>query len=120
MRKINELGYTVTNTNKEAGFITAEKQTSGLGTALLTGRKYQDQLTVAIFDDTATNGRKLRVTAAQATENALAFGNASKTGVAPSNSGKADAQAVLSACSEGSAASQQTAMLFMVDAFVAE
>ena len=27
LRKVNELGYTVTNTNKEAGFITAERQT---------------------------------------------------------------------------------------------
>jgi hypothetical protein len=32
LSKVNELGYTVTNTSKEAGFIQATKQTSGFGT----------------------------------------------------------------------------------------
>jgi len=108
LRKVNELGFTVVNTDRQGGFITAEKQTSGLGTALLTGRKYTDALTVSIFDGADAQSRTIRVTAAQVTENAMGFGAASKTGIKPSPTGIKAAQEVLTACAPGSAPVQQT------------
>ena len=63
LRKVNELGYTVTNSNKEAGFISADKQTSGLGTKIWSGAEYHDQLTVSVYGDSASGGRKIRATA---------------------------------------------------------
>jgi hypothetical protein len=107
LRKVNELGYTVTNTNKDAGFITAEHQTSsGLGEAL-SGRKYHDVLTVSIFDEATGGTRRLRVTAAQTQQTAQLFGRASETGIAPSDKAKADANALLAACAPGSTITQQ-------------
>jgi len=101
LRKLNEIGYTITNTNKEAGFITGDKQTSGAFAEAFTGKKYHDQITVSVFD--AGNGAgKMRVTAAQTEENAgYMFGKASATGVAPSKSGKADANTILTSCAQG-------------------
>lgn len=121
LRKINEMGFTVANTDRQAGFITAEKQTSGLGTALLTGKKYQDQLTVSIFDNAGSASRTIRVTAAQTNENAIAFGSASRTGVAPSDTGKKAAQELLTVCAPNAEATQQTSLRsFQVEALVAE
>lgn len=97
--KVNEMGYTVTNTNKEAGFITADKQTSGLGTQLLTGAKYHTRLTVSIFGADSAS-RKMRVTAAKIEERTNLL-TSSSTGVAPDARAKGDAQNVLVACGSG-------------------
>lgn len=108
LRKVNELGYTVTNTNREAGFITAEHQTSsGFGEAL-TGRKYHDILTISIFDEASGASRRIRVTAAQTQQTAVLFGRASETGIAPTDKAKADANAILSECAPGGKISQQS------------
>jgi hypothetical protein len=99
LRKVNELEYTVTNTSKDGRFITGIKQTSGLGTKLLTGRTYKDQLTVSVFDaDSAT--RRIRVTAASVEERSNLFGT-STDGRAPTDAAKADASEVLRACGKG-------------------
>lgn len=108
VRKVNALGFTVEGADRDAGFVRASKQTSGLGTALLTGKKYHDQLTVSIFD--AGNGRNtIRVTAAQSNESALGLGNLSKDeGNKPSPSGRAAARDVLTSCGEGDVTQQQS------------
>lgn len=106
LRKLNELGYTVTNANKEAGFIAGDKQTSGIGTQLLTGQQYHDQLTVSIFDAAAGAGRKIRATSGKIAQSSNIFGSSQK-GVAPSDKGKADANDLLLACGTGPVSKQE-------------
>ncbi|GLC24715.1 hypothetical protein rosag_12280 [Roseisolibacter agri] len=101
---MNELGYTLTNTSKEAGFITATKQTSGMGTKLLTGSEYHDQLTISIFGDSAS-GRKIRATAGRTDRKSNLFGTSSQA-MKPSEAGKADANALLQSCADGSMPTQ--------------
>lgn len=116
LRKLNEIGYTITNTNKEAGFITADKQTTGAFAEALLGKKYHDQLTVSSFDAGDGTG-KLRVTAAQTEENAgFMFGKASSSGVAPSAKGKADANTILLSCAQGPITTASTVTLYSVEA----
>ncbi len=105
LRKVNELGYTVSNTNKDAGFITGTKQTSGLGTMILTGSQFHDQLTVSIFDAPGGNGRSIRATAGRVDQKSNVFGTSS-TATAPTTAGKADANALLRACSDGTITQQ--------------
>lgn len=116
LRKLNELGYTISNTNKEAGFITGDKQTSGLGTRLFTGSQYTSVLTVSIFDAPSTEGRRIRVTAAQVRERSNLFAT-SKNAEKPSDVGIADANAVLEACTQGDITRQARAT-FSADADV--
>jgi len=104
LRKLNELGYTVTNTNKDAGFIAGTKQTSGLGTQLLTGSQYHDQLTVSIFD-AESGGRRIRATAGRIDQQTSLLGT-STSGVAPTEKGIADADALLKACGDGTVTKQ--------------
>lgn len=121
VRKINSLGYTVTNASKDAGFISAEKQTSGLGTTLLTGKKYQSAITVAVFD--GDQGRtQLRVTAGQGEENAVGFGRGagSKTTGKPSAQGIADAKAILSACGTGEIQEQTSSNIYVGDVLASD
>ncbi len=100
LRSFNELGFAVANADREAGFITGERQTSGLGTAILTGKTYFDHITISIFDD-SDGGRTMRVTAGSANQSAIGFGNASRTLQAPQASAKEAANAILEACSTG-------------------
>lgn len=100
LRKVNELGYTVTNTNREAGFITADKQTSGVFTKAFTGAEYHDVITVSIFDDPSAGGRKIRVTSGSSNRQSSLLGTSSEN-IAPSDKGQKDANALLSACAEG-------------------
>lgn len=109
LRKLNELGYTVSNTNREAGFISGTKQTSGLGTQILTGSQYHDQLTVSIFDS-ENGGRQIRATAGRVDRNTSILGT-STTGVAPTPAGIADADALLKACGDGTVTKQGDATL---------
>jgi hypothetical protein len=119
LRKVNQLGYTVTNTNKDGGFINAEKQTSsGLG-EFLTSKKYHDVVTVAIFDD-GTGGRTMRVTAAGSEQRTGLFSSASKGDKAPSKDGKADANAILSACAQGAAQTSTLPNMYRTEALVAD
>ena len=101
LRKINELQYTVTNTNREAGFIQADRQTSGLGTKLWTGSEYHDQLTVSVFGDSASGGRKMRVTAGGSNQRTGAFGMTSNQTKSPSEEAKAAANEILRTCGTG-------------------
>jgi hypothetical protein len=105
VRKVNELGYTITNTNKDAGFVTGTKQTSGLGTQFLTGSQYHDQLTISVFDQPNSPERQMRATTGRIDQRASLFGT-STTGVKPSSIGISDANAVLMACGKGTITQQ--------------
>lgn len=107
LRRVNELGYTVTNTDRDAALITGTKQTSGFGTALLTGSNYHEQLTVSVYEG-ADGRRTMRVTAAQVQEDAEGLGRGSRSSSAPGDIGKADAMAVLTSCAPEGAAQQTT------------
>jgi hypothetical protein len=101
LSKLNELGYTLANTNKDAGFIQANRQTSTGVSEFLNSRKSFDQLTVAIFD-AAPGSKTMRVTAATAQQKAgTMFGKSSETGTAPSTTAKTHANAVLATCAGG-------------------
>lgn len=110
LRQVNGLGYTVQNADRDAGFITAEKKASGLGTAILTGKEYYDVVTVSIFDSSDTE-RTIRVTAARAEQGAVnLFGDASRSsGQKPSDEGRADARKVLDICGDGPVVQQVSA-----------
>lgn len=108
LRKINELGYTVSNTNREAGFITGEKSTTGKFSRAMTGSQYTSILTVSVFDDPSSKGRRIRVSAGQSRERSNLF-TSSKSTESPSDVGIADANSLLSACSEGPIAKQASA-----------
>lgn len=99
VRKINELGYTMTGGDRDAGFASAEKQTSGLGTQLLSGRKYFDQIVVSIFDGDGSGSTTIRVTAGQGESTAGLFAKSSRSDMnKPSDSGRAAAQEIIGAC----------------------
>lgn len=104
LRKLNELGYTVTNTSREAGFVTGTKQTSGLGTKLFTGSEYHDQLTISIFDE-GSGARKIRATAGRVDRKSNVFGT-QVSSIKPSDKGMSDASAVLVACGSGDVVKQ--------------
>jgi hypothetical protein len=98
LRRVNELGYTVTETNKESGFIVGDKQTS-TWTEGITGRRHFDRLTVSIYAaDTAW--RAVRVTAASMQERTRAF-SGSLSPTSTRDQVKADATAVVTACTDG-------------------
>ena len=107
LRKVNELGYTVTNTNREAGFITADKQTTGMFTKAFTGSEYHDVITVSVFDDPASGGRKIRVTAGTSDHQSSLLGTSSNN-IAPSDKGQKDASTILSTCGEGPVTKQSS------------
>lgn len=108
IQKVNELGYTVTNTSREGGFITADKQTTGAMRKALTGQEYHDQLTVSVFEDTPTQKRKIRVTAAATFSKTTLF-NTSTSSKNPSDEAMADANTILTACAEGPITRQASA-----------
>lgn len=118
LRKVNELGYTVKDANRDAGFITADKQTTGALRKALMGNEDHDQLTVSVFDDAESQKRKMRVTAAATTARTTMF-NTHTSGKQPSEAAIADANAVLSACSEGPITKQArgTPLSVTVEAF---
>jgi hypothetical protein len=114
------LGFTIEGADKDAGFIRASKQSSGLGTALLVGKKYHDQLTVSIFE--ALEGQNtIRVTAAQAEQSAFGLGNMTKSeGNQPSDSGRQAARDILQRCGEGPITHQQSNAAFSVSTGIAD
>jgi hypothetical protein len=98
LRRVNELGYTVTKTSKESGFIVGDKQTS-TWTEAITGRRHFDRLTVSIFA-TDSAWRTVRVTAASVqVRTRVSVGDESD--VPTRATAKADATAVVTACTDG-------------------
>lgn len=109
LAQLNILGYTIEDGNKDAGFIRGRKQTSGLGTQLLTGNAYHDLLTATTFDNPATGETNLRVVASRIADHDISvLGGLSDDEpaegletIAPSDSGKQDARALLMNCGVG-------------------
>jgi len=100
LRKVNELGYTITNANKDAGFITADKVTSSVAEHLFTNSEVFDRLTVSIFDAADGKGRTIRATSAK-TQVSTEAGNIPPRSINPSGQGIADAQGLLLTCGSG-------------------
>lgn len=103
--QLNIMGYTVEDGNKDTGFARGRKQTSGLGTQLFTGNTHHDVLTTSVFDNPATGETNLRVTVTRIADKDASVGWTANEGpeegenvLAPSDTGKADAQALLQNC----------------------
>lgn len=103
--QLNIMGYTIEDGNSDTGFVRGRKQTSGLGTQIFTGNTYHDLLTATAFDDPSTGDTSLRVVASRIAEQDAdlfaGLGDEPEQGediVAPSDSGKSDAQALLFNC----------------------
>jgi len=103
--QLNIMGYTIEDGNSDAGFVRGRKQTSGLGTQIFTGNTYHDLLTASAFDNPATGETNLRVVASRIADQDVgllaALSDEPAQGedvIAPSDSGKADAQALLANC----------------------
>lgn len=103
--QLNIMGYTIEDGNADAGFVRGRKQTSGLGTQILTGNTYHDVLTASVFDNPATDETNLRVVATRVAEQdadlLAGLSDEPERGedvIGPSESGKGDAQALLVNC----------------------
>lgn len=103
--QLNIMGYTIEDGNSDAGFIRGRKQTSGLGTQIFTGNTYHDLLTATAFDNPATGETNLRVVASRVAEQdadlLAGLSDEPEQGediIAPSDSGRSDAQALLANC----------------------
>lgn len=103
--QLNIMGYTIEDGSEDVGFIRGRKQTSGLSAQIFTGNTYHDVLTATAFDNPATDETTLRVVATRIADKdaALGFGigDGAEQGegvLAPSDSGKSDAQALLANC----------------------
>jgi hypothetical protein len=99
LRKVNELGYTVTNSNKDAGFIAAQKDRSNAVAKFLSNEEKEDQLTISIFS-AADGKRQLRATAGSSKKRSTIFSQQTST-EAPSKEGIGAANDLLLACGEG-------------------
>lgn len=98
VQQLNLLDYVIEGGARDTGFVRGRKQTSGLGTAIFTGKNYHDVLTASVFENPTTGETTLRVTAARAEENAIGIFGGNQKGIAPSDSGKADANELLASC----------------------
>ncbi len=116
--QLNILGYTIEDGNSDAGFVRGRKQTSGLGLQIVTGNTYHDVLVATVFDNPATGDTNLRVVATRLADHdvGLVAGISDEPAqgqdrIAPSETGLADARAVLQGCgvSQISDASQPAA-----------
>ena len=102
--QLNLMGYTIEDGNEDAGFVRGRKQTSGLGMQIITGSTYHDVLTASAFDNPATGDTTLRVVATRISDQdagLLGLGGNPEEGedvLAPSDSGKFDAQQLLTGC----------------------
>jgi hypothetical protein len=66
----------------------------------MTGNQWASVLTVSIFDEAGTSGRRIRVSAGQVKEHSTLF-NTSKSAETPNDQGIGDAKALLNACGTG-------------------
>lgn len=106
--QLNLMGYTIEDGNEGVGFVEGRKQTSGLGTQIFTGNTHHDVLKAAAFDNPSTGETNLRVTVTRIADKDAALGWTADDGpeegegvLAPSETGKADAKALLANCGVG-------------------
>lgn len=93
-RTINEMGFTVTSADRDAGFIAAEKY-------ITSGVTYHDALSVAIFQPAGASEQTLRVTAMHGQRQRQREDRGVSSG-APSAHGRAAARIVAETCAPGS------------------
>lgn len=104
--QLNIMGYIIEDGNADTGFVRGRKQTSGIGTQIVTGNTYHDLLTATAFDNPATDETHLRVVASRIAEHDVALvgvlaGDEPEQGediIGPSETGKADARTLLANC----------------------
>lgn len=95
---VNSLSYNVQNASKDAGFLKAEKKTSGLGTVFAGGYNVFDVMNASVFKDPASGATTLRISAQSDKERAMGWGAGSRSVTEPSANLKADAQKIVSTC----------------------
>lgn len=106
--QLNIMGYTIENAT-EGIVVKGRKQTSGLGLQLFTGNTHHDVLTATAYDNPQTGETNLRVTVTRIADQDVSSGFTANDGpeegedvLAPSETGKADAQTLLQNCGVGS------------------
>jgi hypothetical protein len=120
---VNSLGYTVVDANRDAGFLRAEKKTSGAGTmvsvALLgAGANKYDAMTVAVYGDPKSSLTQLKITSSTMNEPMSLFGAGRRTDGQPSPALVADTKTILSACGGESPAVQAASSKIVISSFV--
>lgn len=105
--QLNVMGYTIEEAT-EGILVKGRKQTSGLGLQLFTGNTHHDVLTAAAYDNPQTGETNLRVTVTRIADQDVSAGFTASEGpeegedvLAPSDTGRADAQALLQNCGVG-------------------
>ncbi len=103
--QLNIMGYNIEDGNADTGYVRGRKQTSGIGTQIITGNTYHDVLTATAFDNPATGETNLRVVASRIADHDVALLGAltdepeqGEDVIGPSDSGKNDARALLANC----------------------
>ena len=97
VRRVNELGYTVTSTNREEHFIAATREFHKSAIQAFTQMRYYDRLTVSIVDADSAS-RTIRITLAGTVERDNGFAGSTSRSKPPSDMAQADAVAILKAC----------------------
>lgn len=103
--QLNIMGYTIEDGNADTGFVRGRKQTSGIGTQILTGNTYNDVLTATAFDNPATGETHLRVVASRIVDQDVSLLGAltdepeqGEDVIAPSETGMDNARTLLANC----------------------
>ena len=103
--QLNLMDYNIEDGNLEAGFIRGRRQTSGVVQELFTGAAHHDILTATVFDNPATGNTHIRVVASRVADHDIGLISGlddeeeqGENQIAPSDSGKADAQRLLANC----------------------
>lgn len=105
--QLNLMGYNIEDGNADIGFVRGRKQTSGVVEEIFLGNAYVDLLTVSAFDNPQAGTTHLRAVASQVADKDISLiGGVSldedleqgERQIEPSETGKADAQALLANC----------------------
>ncbi|WP_419937197.1 hypothetical protein [Candidatus Palauibacter sp.] len=103
--QLNLMDYTIEDGNLEAGFVRGRRQTSGAVQELFTGAAEHDVLTASVFDNPATGNTHIRVVASRVADHDIGFVSGlddeeeqGENQLGPSDSGRADAQRLLTNC----------------------
>ena len=102
--QLNIMGYTIEEATEDI-LVKGRKQTSGLGLQLFAGNTHHDVLTATAYDNPQTGETSIRVTVTRIADQDASAGFTANEGpeegedvLAPSDTGKADAQALLQNC----------------------
>ena len=102
--QLNIMGYTIEEAT-EGIVVKGRKQTSGLGLQLFTGNTHHDVLTATAYDNPQTGETSIRITVTRIADQDAAAGFTANEGpeqgedvLAPSDTGKSDAQTLLQNC----------------------